>query len=74
MEHYFTNNENLKSEFRSVKYVYNDTPFTFTSDLGVFSKDKVDYGSKCLLEIILNKETHPEDKAGISIIILCLFL
>lgn len=26
MEHYFTNNENLKSEFRSVKYVYNDTP------------------------------------------------
>ena len=57
MEHYFTNNENLKSEFRSVKYVYNDTPFTFTSDLGVFSKDKVDYGSKCLLEIILNKES-----------------
>jgi len=27
-----------------------------------------------LLKIILNKETHPEDKAPISIIILCLFL
>ena len=42
MEHYFTNNESLKSDFRSVKYVYKDTPFVFTSDLGVFSKDKID--------------------------------
>ena len=56
MEHYFTNNENLKSEFRSVKYVYKDTPFIFTSDLGVFSKDRVDYGSKLLLENILKIE------------------
>ncbi len=56
MEHYFTNNENLKSEFRSVKYVYKDTPFVFTSDLGVFSKDKVDYGSKVLLEKVLEVE------------------
>lgn len=57
MEHYFTNNENLKSEFRSVKYVYKDTPFVFTSDLGVFSKDKIDYGSKSLLEKVLEIES-----------------
>ena len=57
MEHYFTNNENLKSEFRSVKYVHKDTPFVFTSDLGVFSKDKVDYGSKVLLEKVLQIES-----------------
>ena len=57
MEHYFTNNENLKSEFSSVKYVYKDTPFVFTSDLGVFSKDKVDYGSKVLLEKVLQIES-----------------
>lgn len=57
MEHYFTNNENLKSEFRSVKYVYKDTPFVFISDLGVFSKDKVDYGSKVLLEKVLQIES-----------------
>lgn len=57
MEHYFTNNESLKSDFRSVKYVYKDTPFVFTSDLGVFSKDKIDYGSKFLLEKVLEIES-----------------
>lgn len=57
MEHYFTNNESLKSDFRSVKYVYKDTPFVFTSDLGVFSKDKIDYGSKSLLEKVLEIES-----------------
>lgn len=54
MEHYFTNNENLKSEFRKINYSYKDSSFTFTSDLGVFSKNKVDYGSKVLEETILN--------------------
>ena len=54
MEHYFTNNENLKSEFRKINYSYKDSSFTFTSDLGVFSKNKVDYGSKVLVETILN--------------------
>lgn len=57
MEHYFTNNESLKSDFRSVKYVYKDTPFVFTSDLGVFSKDKIDYWSKSLLEKVLEIES-----------------
>lgn len=54
MEHYFTNNENLKSEFRKINYSYKGSSFTFTSDLGVFSKNKVDYGSKVLVETILN--------------------
>ncbi len=54
MEHYFTNSENLKSEFRKINYSYKDSSFTFTSDLGVFSKNKVDYGSKVLVETILN--------------------
>ena len=55
MVHYFTDNENLKSEFREVKYVYNDSSFTFVSDLGVFSKDKIDYGSKALVETVLKE-------------------
>ena len=50
MTHYFTNNESLKSEFRNIVYQYNDFKFNFTSDLGVFSKDKVDYASKLLIE------------------------
>ena len=56
MEHYFTNNENLKSEFRKINYSYMDSSFTFTSDLGVFSKNKVDYGSKVLVETILKEK------------------
>lgn len=50
MEHYFTNNENLKSDFRTVVYKYSDYTLEFTSDLGVFSKDKVDFGSRLLME------------------------
>lgn len=50
MEHYFTNNSNLKSEFRTVVYKYGDFCMEFTSDLGVFSKDKVDFGSRLLIE------------------------
>ena len=50
MEHYFTNNENLKSDFRTIIYKYGDETLEFTSDLGVFSKDKVDFGSRLLME------------------------
>lgn len=49
MEHYFTNNDNLKSEFRTVVFKYGDEITEFTSDLGVFSKDKIDYGSNLLI-------------------------
>lgn len=54
MEHYFTNNENLKSEIRKINYNYKSFSFTFFSDLGVFSKDKIDYGSRLLVETYLN--------------------
>lgn len=50
---YFDNNENLKSELRDVYYKYNDTEFKFKSDLGIFSKDKIDEGSKVLVETYL---------------------
>ena len=50
MSQYFTNDENLKSEYRNIIYKYKDYTFNFTSDLGVFSKDKIDYASKLLIE------------------------
>lgn len=55
MEHYFTNNDNLKSDFRTIIYKYGDYSFEFTSDLGVFSKDKVDFGSRLLIETYFEK-------------------
>lgn len=47
---YFDNNNNLKSELRKINYVYENYKFIFYSDLGVFSKDKIDEGSKLLAE------------------------
>ncbi|MEG2053145.1 MAG: methyltransferase [Bacilli bacterium] len=56
MEHYFTNNESLKSELRTLKYEYGSVSFTFQSDNGVFSKDKVDYGSRFLVETFIENK------------------
>ena len=50
MGQYFTNDESLKSEYRNLIYKYNDYEFNFTSDLGVFSKDRIDFASKLLVE------------------------
>lgn len=47
---YFDNNENLRSEIRKLNYSYDGCSFVFNSDLGVFSKDKIDEGSKLLAE------------------------
>lgn len=57
MEHYFTNNDNLKSEFKYLKYNYLNYEFNFISDNGVFSKSKIDYGSRKLVEVILKNTT-----------------
>jgi len=53
LEHYFTNNENLKSELKKLSYSWDNYVFSFLSDNGVFSKEKIDYGSKFLLETYL---------------------
>lgn len=59
MEHYFTNNENLKSEINELSYTWDNYVFSFLSDNGVFSKLKIDYGSRFLLETYLkNKDTN----------------
>lgn len=58
MEHYFTNNENIKSERRIIKFNYGSSCYDFISDNGVFSKDKIDYGSKVLLENYLENKSN----------------
>ena len=56
--HYFMNDKKLDSKIRLLTYNYNDAHFNFHSDLGVFSKNKIDYGSRLLVEAFLsfNKE------------------
>lgn len=53
MEHYFTNNENLKSELRDIKFNFEEYNFVFKSDNGVFSKNKIDYASLFLVKTFL---------------------
>lgn len=61
MEHYFTNNENLKSELRDIKFSFCDYNFLFKSDNGVFSKNKIDYASMFLVETCLKNITNTEN-------------
>lgn len=58
LEHYFTNNENLKSEIKKLSYTRDNYVFSFLSDNGVFSKEKIDYGSIFLLETYLKNKTN----------------
>lgn len=50
MSHYFTNDEAIKSEVKKVNVRLNDTPFSFYTDNGVFSKKGLDFGTRTLLE------------------------
>ena len=50
MEHYFTNNQNLKSELRDITFSFDAYNFVFKSDNGVFSKNKIDYASLFLVK------------------------
>lgn len=52
MNHYFTNNENLKSEEKNIKVKIKDVELIFTTDNGVFSKKALDFGTRTLLENI----------------------
>lgn len=54
MEHYFTNNENIKSNLRSIDYTVKNTSFVFYTDNGVFSKSNVDYGTNLLINTYLD--------------------
>lgn len=56
MNQYFTNNDNIKSERRVIKYNYDSISFSFISDNGVFSKDRIDYGSRLLVETYIKNK------------------
>ncbi len=53
MEHYFTNNSNLKSNIQEFKVKVFDKEFVFKTDNGVFSKGELDYGTRLLIETVL---------------------
>lgn len=50
MTHYYTNNVDLKSQQTHIHFQYREHQITFISDIGVFSKERIDYGSRVLLD------------------------
>lgn len=52
-EHYYSSNPSVDSKPFTFEYTLKGHPFIFTSDLGVFSKSEVDFGSKLLIDTIV---------------------
>ena len=50
MSHYFTNDNNIKSEEHKIKFSFKNNDYEFILDNGVFSKTKLDFGTLTLLE------------------------
>lgn len=59
MSHYFVNDEKVKDEPFTFSFKINEKEFEIESNSGVFSKDKLDEGSKILLEAVLDLEKNP---------------
>ncbi|MFW5889103.1 MAG: class I SAM-dependent methyltransferase [Bacillota bacterium] len=55
MDHYFTNKK-VKSNIKTHKIVIRNKSFKFLTDHGVFSKQGLDYGSRQLIETLLENE------------------
>ena len=56
LNQYFTNNTQLKSKKRVIQYHYGSTCYEFVSDNGVFSKNKIDFGSITLIDAYLKNK------------------
>lgn len=52
-EHYYSSNPSVESKPFTFEYKLKGHSFTFTSDLGVFSKNEIDFGSKLLIESVV---------------------
>ena len=55
MEHYFTNNLDLKSNIKEFNVKINDFDFKFKTDNGVFSKGELDFGTYLLISNIIKE-------------------
>lgn len=58
-DHYYTNSPDSESNPETWETILRGERFRFTTDAGVFSKERVDYGSQVLISA-MNVETFPE--------------
>ncbi|MBI5971610.1 class I SAM-dependent methyltransferase [Staphylococcus caledonicus] len=57
MGHYYDENPEVQSDEKIIQYRYHQNELKLTTDAGVFSKGKVDFGSDTLVQTFLNE--HP---------------
>ena len=50
MSHYYTQNPDTPHDIGTIDYEVNNIKLQLTTDSGVFSKNKVDYGSNLLID------------------------
>ncbi len=75
MGHYYNTDNHLKSETKIIKYTFANTNLQFFSDNGVFSKDRVDYGTNILLNNLPNlteAKSILDIGCGIGVVGICL--
>ena len=55
MSHYFENDDNLVSNIQDYELFFENVNFSFSTDNGVFSKGKIDFGTNLLIRNALKK-------------------
>ena len=65
MSHYFTDNENLKSDIKRVDVSIHGISYYFYTDNGVFSKGELDFGTELLLKTF--EYNYPQEKKLLDI-------
>jgi len=58
MAHYFTNEDNIKNNFKEIKFELKGREYQFITNSGVFSKDGLDFGTKTLLNNLPLEKMH----------------
>ncbi|WP_048601074.1 class I SAM-dependent methyltransferase [Rubeoparvulum massiliense] len=53
MSHYFSKQPTSHHDLREITYCFQDREFTFVTDSNVFSKERIDLGSRTLLEALI---------------------
>ncbi len=61
MAHYFTDQSEVEDRPFEIHFDLMDRSFSLHSNLGVFSKDKLDEGTRLLLENVLKEQEPPKN-------------
>lgn len=62
MKHYYTNNIDLKTNRKEIEVDFLGNKYTFITDLGVFSKNKLDFGTDVMLREFINNNKKEKFK------------